>query len=187
MDKKLMWFFAFLLSMMITLLAVQYFWYGNLNPAALLGVMAGSAIGWILMTNHKKTWLFWIGMIFWVLFVPVGLVGLIRLIVPFLSIELTALSTFALYLLGVMAMLLFYILTARHGTDQIHNLPMVDERYQYHAGLSGFWSFMFLNFLIIAALLQPWIPQGQIGLWIGVLLSGLIFWGGNLLLLERKS
>lgn len=65
-------------------------------------------------------------------------------------------------------------------------IPVVDERQQHHTFLSGYLSFLFLNLLVIGALLQPWVPYNQLGLWIGVLVAGLVFWTANLLLLDLK-
>ena len=182
-----MWFFAMLLTMMITTIAVQYFWTGNLNPAALLGIILGAAIAWLIISSPKKPWTFWIGVVFWVLFVPAGLLGFIRFLMSWLSIGLTTWAAVSIYLIGVLGVVLFFIFNvSRFGVNQIYNQTIIDERVQSHYGLSGFWAFIFINLLIMGALLQPWIPQSQLGLWIGILLAGLIFWGTNLLILERK-
>jgi hypothetical protein len=187
MQKNLMWFFAVLLTMVITTITVQYFWSGNLNPAYLLGVVLGSVIAWIIISTPRRPWVYWVGMLFWAIFVPAGLLGLIRLFVSLLSIALPTWADVAIYLLGVLAILLFFIYNnSRIRIEEIGNRPFVDERYQYHYGLSGFWAFLFLNLLIIGALLQPWVPQGQLGLWIGVLIASLVFWGINLLILEQN-
>ncbi|OPX85681.1 MAG: hypothetical protein A4E54_02280 [Pelotomaculum sp. PtaB.Bin117] len=45
---------------------------------------------------------------------------------------------------------------------------------------SGSWSFIFLNFLIIEAIIEPWIALDQLGLWIGILSAGLLFWFASL-------
>lgn len=188
MDKKLMWFFAMLLTMLITTIAVQYFWIGNLNPAALLGIILGAAIGWLILSRPKKSWTFWVGTLFWVLFVPAGILGFIRFLASQISIELTTWTAVTIYILGVLAVLFFSINNASlHGINEIHNQPLIDERVQAHYSLSGFWAFIFINLLIMGALLQPWIPLNQLGLWIGVLVIGLLFWGANLLILERKG
>jgi hypothetical protein len=186
MNKKLMWLFAFSLTMVITSITVQYFLSGNINPAYLLGVILGTVIGWIILSNLNRPWVYWVGMIFWILFVPSGLVGLARLVASLLSLEFPFWGSAALYLLGVLGILFFYERTTRFRIEDLANRPIVDERYQYHFGVSGYWAFLFLNILIIAALLQPWVPHSQLGLWIGVLIAGLVFWIANLLILERK-
>lgn len=187
MEKKLMWFLAMLLTMMITVIAVQYFLAGNINPFGLLGVILGAAIGWALISGPHRSWTYWVGMLFWVIFVPAGVVGLIGFIVSLLAVALPTWGVATIYLLGVLAMLFFFIHNrSRLGIEEIANRPLVDERYQNHFGLSGFWAFLFLNLLIIGALLQPWVPRGQLGLWIGVLIASLVFWGANLLILERR-
>jgi len=45
---------------------------------------------------------------------------------------------------------------------------------------SGSWSFIFLNFPIIEAIIEPWIALDQLGLWIGILSAGLLFWFAGL-------
>lgn len=187
MEKKLMWFLAMLLTMMITVITVQYFLAGNINPFGLLGVVLGAATGWALIFSPRRSWTYWVGMLFWVIFVPAGFVGLVGFIASLLAVALPTWGVATIYFLGVLAMLFFFIRnTSRSEIEEIYNRPVVDERYQYHFGLSGFWAFLFLNLLIIGALLQPWVPRGQLGLWIGVLIASLVFWGANLLILERK-
>jgi hypothetical protein len=175
MEKKLMWFAALLLTMLVTTITVQYFLTGNINPLVLLGVVLGASIGWSLVSNTRRPWTYSVGMLFWVIFVPAGFVGLVGFIASLLSFEFPLWGMATIYLLGVLAMLFFLIHnTSRSGIEEIYSRPVVDERYQHHFGLSGFWAFLFLNLLIIGALLQPWIPQNQLGLWIGVLVSGLV-------------
>jgi hypothetical protein len=187
MEKKLMWFAALLLTMLVTTMAVQYFVTGNINPFGLLGVVLGAAIGWTLVSDPRKSWTYSVGMLFWVVFVPAGFVGLVGFIASLLAIKFPAWGVATIYLLGVLIMLFFFIHNAsRSAIEGIYSRPMVDERYQYHFGLSGFWAFLFVNLLIIGALLQPWVSRGQLGLWIGVLIASLVFWGANLLILERK-
>lgn len=187
MEKKLMWFAALLLTMLVTTITVQYFLTGNINPLGLLGVVLGASIGWTLISNSRRSWTYSVGMLFWVVFVPAGFVGLVGFVASLLAIEFPSWGVATIYLLGVLAMLfLFLHNTSRFGIEEMYSRPVVDERYQYHFGLSGFWAFLFLNLMIIGALLQPWISQNQLGLWIGVLVSSLVFWGANLLILERK-
>ncbi len=122
MNNKLMWFSAYLLTVIITTITVQYLWEGTVEPVQVLAIALGSVVGWLIVT--------------------------------------------------------------RIGSEQLE--PMVDERHRYHAHLSAYRAFLFLNLLIIAALLQPWLSPGHLGLWIGVLFAGLLFWAANLLILDRK-
>lgn len=181
-----MWFFGLWLSMMIATLAAQYFWTGNLNPIYLLGVTLGTVIAWLIISDPRRRWIYWAGMVSWVLIVPTGFIVLIRYIASLLFIRISTTGYVAIYILGALANVFLFIRTHRAGIEEIYTRPKVDERYQYHFGLSGFWSFIFLNLLIIGALLQPWVTLGKIGLWIGVLTAGLVFWIANLAILEWK-
>lgn len=122
MNNKLIWFSAYLLSVTVTAITVQYLWERTIDPFWVLSIGLGSLLGWVLIT--------------------------------------------------------------RIGRDRIE--PQVDERYEYHAFLSGYRAFLFLNLLLIAALLQPWVAHGRLALWVGVLFAGLLFWVANLLILERR-
>jgi hypothetical protein len=187
MDKKLMWFFSVLLAMLIATLTTQYIWSGRINPAYLLGILAGSAIAWIFLATPRKAWLFWVGTLFWVIFIPVGVVGLARWIASRLSVETPLWAAVGIGFLTFLAMLVYlFHNAARFRLEGGFERPVLDERHQYHFGVSGYWAFLFLNGLIIAALIQPWVSPGQIGLWIGVLVMGLIFWIANLIFLEWK-
>lgn len=187
MEKKLMWFFSLWLTLMIATITVQYLYTGSLNLAYLLGTTLGTAIvGWLFISGPRRRWIYWAGMVSWVLIVPSGFIVLIRFIASLLSVKINTAGYIAIYLLGALANVFIFIRTHRAGIEEIYNRPQVDERYQYHFGLSSFWSFIFLNLLIIGALLQPWVSLGQIGLWIGVLIAGLVFWITNLLILEWK-
>jgi hypothetical protein len=187
MDKKLMLFFAFLLSGLITTLAVEYFLSGKFNLAYLLGILLGSLLGWIILSSSGRPWIFRVGMAFGVLFVPGGWVGFIRFLASLFSIQLPVWSIVVLYLLGVFVMLIFFMRsTSRSGEGRPIHLPLVDERQAAHFSLSGYWAFLFLNLLIIGALLQPWVPRGQVGLWIVILIAGLVFWGAFQLVLDLK-
>lgn len=123
MNKKLMWFSAFLLSVTITTIAVQYLWGGAVQPLHVVSIALGAVIGWTVIT--------------------------------------------------------------RIDSKQIE--PTVDERQRYHVHLSGYWAFLLLNLLVVGALLQPWLARGHLGMWIGILSIGLIFWAGSLLILDQKG
>jgi hypothetical protein len=187
MDKKLMWFFAMLLTMIIATVAAEYFFSGGFNVAYLLGVMLGTALAWYILSAPKKRWLYWVSMLAWVLFLPGASLGLARYIASLLSITITTFGYVMIYLIGALVMLFLFIRTRpRSEVEAIYNRPVIDERYIYHFGLSSFWSFLFVNLLLIGALLQPWVAHSQLGLWIGVMIAGLVFWITNLAILERK-
>lgn len=187
MDKKLMWFFAFLLSGLIATLAVEYFVTGEFNLAYLLGILFGSLLGWIILSSSERPWIFRVGIAFGVLFVPGGWVGFVRFLAALFSIELPVWSMVVLYLLGVFVMLIFFMRSMScSGEERPIHLPLLDERQASHFSLSGYWAFLFLNLLIIGALLQPWVPRGQNGLWVGILIAGLVFWGAFQLVLDLK-
>jgi hypothetical protein len=187
MDKKLMWFFALLLTIMIATVAVEYFISGSFNLAYLLGVMLGTAIAWFIISSPRKRWLYWASMLSWVLFYPGATLGLVRYIAIRLSIEITTAEYVIIYLLCAMLMFFFFIRTRpRAEIDAIYFRTVTDERYKYHFGVASFWSFLFVNLLLIGALLQPWVAHRQVGLWIGVMIAGVVFWIANLAILERK-
>jgi hypothetical protein len=180
-----------LLAMMISMLAGEYFFSGSLNGSLnvvyLLGMMLGTAIVWLITSGPRKRWLYWAGLISWVFFMPGATLGLVRYIATRFSIQITNSGYVTIYLLGALAMAVFYTRTAsRAGRVGQINPPKLDERYQYHIGISGFWAFLFLNVLIIGVLLQPWMTASPIGLWITVLIAGLVFWVISLMILERK-
>jgi hypothetical protein len=187
MDKKLMWFFVLLLTLLTATVAAEYFSSGSFNLAYLLGEILGTSILWYILSAPKKRWLYWVSMLSWVLFIPGVTLGLVNYIAKRLSIEITTFVYVVIYLLGALVMLFFFIRTRpRSEIREIINRPVIDERYKNHFGVSSFWSFLFVNLLLIAALLQPWIPHSQLGLWIGVMIAGLVFWFANLAILERK-
>lgn len=171
---------------MVASTAGQYFFAGNIEPDLLLGITLGMGIVWLIISRPRKSWLYWLILAFTVLTTPAILVGFIWSIAFLLAVEIPLPVSIAVYILGAFLMLfLFRRRTSRYTVEEIFQ-PSLDERGQTHLSLSGLWSFFFLNLLIIGALLQPWVPLGQIGLWIGVLMSGLIFWIICLFILEQK-
>jgi hypothetical protein len=186
MDKKMMWWLAYLLIMIIATISAEYFFYGSFNLAYLLGVIVGTSLGWLIINSPKKPWVYWLSMLSWIVLIPGATLGFVRYIASLLSIKITIYGYVVIYLLGAMLMILFYIRTwSRAKVQEIVNRPVVDERYQLHFGTASFWSFLFINFLMIGALLQPWIPYSQPGLWIGVMIAGTVFWVIYLGILER--
>lgn len=121
MDKRAMWFSAYLLSITVTTITAEYFGAGQISPYLVPAVAAGAVIGWVLIS--------------------------------------------------------------RLAGEQLE--PMVDERQQHHVVLSGYKAFLFLNLLLIGALVQPYVSHDHLGLWVGVLVAGLAYWVVNLVLLDR--
>lgn len=88
MEKKLMWFFSLWLTLMIATITVQYLYTGSLNLAYLLGTTLGTAIvGWLFISGPRRRWIYWAGMVSWVLIVPSGFIVLIRFIASLLSVK----------------------------------------------------------------------------------------------------
>lgn len=185
MDKKLMWFFALWLTLMIAVMSAEYFSSGSFNLAYLLGATLGTAIAWFIISAPKKRWIYWVSMLSWVLFIPAATLGLVRYIASLLSLNINTFGYVVIYLLGAIVMFFIFIGTRpRAKIEQIYHQPVIDERYKYHFAMASFWSFLFLNLLLIGALLQPWIPHSQLGLWLGVMIAGLVFWIACLVILE---
>lgn len=184
MKNKAVWFVAFLVAYLITNIAVQFFWKGIVNPGQVLAAFIGITIGFLIVASPKNLLVRRIGTVLVALSVPIALVGLVSLFLSLFSIHLTRWSILGIYILGVLAIL---YLTVRFGTKQFFREPVMDERSLLHYAWSGSLSFIFLNFLIIGALLQLWVPLDQLGLWIGVLVTGLLFWIITLVVLEMKK
>ncbi|NMB90239.1 MAG: hypothetical protein GYA17_17910 [Chloroflexi bacterium] len=187
MDRKLTWVFALLLTMLVTSMAVQYFVFGDFNPAYLFGTLLGTLIAGFFLPRPPKAWVSRVGAAIWVLFVPVGVVGIVRLVASLFSIQLSIPGMAAIYLLGAVGMTFICFRSTHFRLGELPERPILDERYLRHFGVSGYWAYLFLNALIVTALLQPWVPRSQIELWVGVLAAGLVFWVANLFILEHKS
>lgn len=184
MKNKVVWFIVSLVAYLITNMAVQFFWKGTVNPGQVLAAFVGITIGFLVVAAPKNSLVLWIGTVLVVLGTPIALVGFVSLLFSLSSIHLPGWGMAGIYILGALAIL---YLTIRFGTKQFFQDPAIDERNLLHYAWSGFWSFIFLNFLIIGALLQPWIALNQLGLWIGVLVTGLLFWIITLIVLEMKK
>ena len=79
-----------------------------------------------------------------------------------------------------------WMVLLRFGKKTAASEAMIDERQQQHNLLAGYCSFLFLNFLLIGGLLQPWVPHAQTGLWTGILMVGLGFYLACLRVLDRR-
>ncbi len=184
MKNKVIWFLVFLVAYLITNIAVQFFWEGIVNPGQVLAAFIGITIGFLVVASPKNLLVRLIGTVLVALSVPIALIGLVSLFLSLFSIHLTGWSMLVIYIQGVLAVL---YLTVRFGTKQFFREPVMDERGLLHYAWSGSLSFIFLNFLVIGALIQPWVALNQLGLWIGILITGLLFWIITLVILEMKK
>ncbi|NLP44870.1 MAG: hypothetical protein GX351_09625 [Peptococcaceae bacterium] len=182
MKNKLVWFTVFLVVYLITNIAVQFFWKGVIHPGQVLGAFIGIVIAFFIVAAPKNLIVRRLGTVLFVISAPIVLVGLISLFLSMFSIHLTGWGIIGIYVLGVITVL---FLTMSFGSKEFFKTPVTDERNLLHYAWSGFWSFVFLNLLIIGALLQPWIELNQLSLWVGVLTAGLLFWLTTLIVLER--
>lgn len=184
MKNKLVWFAVFMVVFLIISVTVQFFKESIVDPVRLLATAGGIVIAFFLNIAPKKPIVLWIGLVLTALSMPIILVGLVLAVLSIFSIHPGGASMLGLYVLGIV--IIFY-LAKRFGVRHFFPDPVVDERMVLHYAWSGSWSFIFLNFLIIGAIIQPWIALNQLGLWIGILIAGLLFWFASLVLLEMKK
>jgi len=184
MKNKLVWFVVFAVMFLIISVILQFFKDGIIDPWRLLATAGGIALAFFINIAPKKPIVLWIGLVLSALSMPIILVGLVSLILSIFSIHPTGGSILGIYVLGIV--IIFY-LAKRFGVKHFFPDPVVDERSVLHYAWSGSWSFIFLNFLIIGAIIQPWIALDQLKLWIGILSAGLLFWFASLVLLEMKK
>lgn len=186
MKNKLVWFVVFATMFLIISVILQFFKEGIIDPWRLLATATGIAIALFINIAPKKPIVLWIGLLFSALSMPIILVGIVLLVLSIFSIHPTGASMLGVYVLGIVIIL---YLTKRFGVKHFFPDPdpVMDERIVLHYVWSGSLSFIFLNFLIIGAIIQPWIALDQLGLWIGVLSAGLLFWFASLVLLEMKK
>jgi|LSQX01.2.fsa_nt_gb hypothetical protein len=184
MKNKLVWFVVFVAMFLIISVILQFFKEGIIDPWRLLATATGIAIAFFINIAPKKPIVLWIGLLLSALSMPIILVGIVLLILSIFSIHPTGASMLGVYVLGIVIIL---YLAKRFGVKYFFADPVMDERMVLHYAWSGSLSFIFLNFLIIGAIIQPWIALDQLGLWIGVLSAGLLFWFASLVLLEMKK
>ncbi|TEB08582.1 hypothetical protein Psch_02146 [Pelotomaculum schinkii] len=184
MKNKIVWFMVFSVIFLIISVILQFFKDGIIDPVRLLASAGGIGIAFFINIAPKKPIVLWIGLVLTALSMPIILVGVVLLILSIFSIHPTGGSMLGIYVLGIV--IIFY-LAKRFGVKHFFPDPVVDERIVLHYAWSGSLSFIFLNFLIIGAIIQPWIALDQLGLWIGILISGLLFWFASLVLLEMKK
>lgn len=186
MKNKLIWFMMFTVMFLIISVILQFFQDGIIDPWRLLATATGIAIAFFINIAPKKPIVLWIGLLLTALSIPIILVGIVLLVLSIFSIHPTGASMLGIYVLGIVIIL---YLAKRFGVKYFFAdpVPVMDERIVLHYAWSGSLSFIFLNFLIIGATIQPWIALDQLGLWIGVLIVGLLFWFASLVLLEIKK
>ncbi len=184
MKNKLVWFAVFAVMFLIISVILQFFKDGIIDPWRLLATATGIAIAFFINIAPKKPIVLWIGLLLTALSMPIILVGVVLLVLSTFSIHPTGAIMLGIYVLGIVIIL--YI-AKRFGAKLFFADPVMDERIVLHYAWSGSLSFIFLNFLIIGAIIQPWIALDQLGLWIGVLIAGLLFWFASLVLLEMKK
>ena len=184
MKNKLVWFAVFAVMFIIISVILQFFKDGIIEPWRLLATATGIAIAFFINIAPKKPIVLWIGLVLTALSLPLILVGVVLFILSIFSIHPTGASMLGIYVLGI-AIILY--LAKRFGVKHFFADPVMDERIVLHYAWSGSLSFVVLNFLIIGAIIQPWIALDQLGLWIGVLIAGLLFWFASLVLLEMRK
>ena len=184
MQNKLVWFAVFAVMFLIISVTLQFLKDGIVDPVRLLALASGIAIAFFINVAPKKPIVLWIGLVLTALSVPIILVGVVLAILSIFSIHPGGAVMLGIYVLGIV--IIFY-LAKRFGVKHFFPDPVVDERIVLHYAWSGSLSFIFLNFLIIGAIIQPWIALDQLGLWIGILIAGLLFWFASLVLLEMKK
>lgn len=184
MKNKLVWFVVFAVIFLTSSVIFQFFKDGIINPVRLLASAGGIAIAFSINIAPKKPIVLWIGLVLTALSMPIILVGVVLFILSLFSIYPAGESMLVIYILGIV--IIFY-LAKRFGVKHFFPDPVIDERIVLHYAWSGFLAFIFLNFLIIGAIIQPWIALDQLRLWIGILIAGLLFWFASLVLLEMKQ
>jgi|GEM_PF-1320015 len=164
----------------------QFIFRGSLSPASFLGTLAGFALAvsihWFIL---KKPGIRPAGILLIAILTPLPLAGLVSLLLSFLQIRIGIEVFLSIYLLGFLIILFFGL---RPGSMLFpREIPGFDERHMSHFYQAGAWSFLFLFFLVMAALVQPWIGLSRPGLWFGVLTAGFLFWLANIVMLELRK
>lgn len=184
MKNKLVWFTVFAVMFLIISVILQFFRDGIIDPVRLLATAGGIAIAFFINIAPKNPIVLRIGVVLAALGMPIILVGVVLFILSLFSIESAGGSMLGVYVLGIV--IIFY-LAKRFGAKYFFADPVVDERIVLHYAWSGSLSFIFLNLLIIGAIIQPWMALDELGLWIGILTAGLLFWFASLIILEMKK
>ncbi len=199
--KKFVWAILLLFGTVVGGLAVQHFFWESLNPFLIFGQIFGVLIGYLIIFANR--YFFWAVLMVIILALPIVFVGLLSELLALLSIELVGWSLIVLYVIALLIVSTLFIIygpkylfkdkTSSKG-DPANTWPFIgklidpplDEKSLNHFAWSAAWSFLILNCLIIGALLQPWVPLNDLGLWIGVLMAGTLFWIATMIALELR-
>jgi hypothetical protein len=182
--NKLLHYSVMLLGLLIAAVACQFFSGGTIEPLTPFGVVIFLAAAFFSFGDlTKEQFALGLGRFLGAISLPVVFVVLVYFILSLLSIHLTLQHLLAIYLAGVAIILPLLIKSSMK--DALRD--QVDEGTERYITWSGHWSFLFLNFLIICALVQPWVPLDQNALWVGVLIAGLVFWLTFMFILEKSN
>jgi len=182
--SKLLHYSVMLMGLLIAAVACQYFARGTIEPLTPFGVVIFFAAAFFSFGGlTKEQFTLGLGRFLVVISVPIVFVVLVYFIFSLFSIHLTLQHLLAIYLAGVAIILPFLIKSSMK--DASPEKPA--ESTERQITCSGYWSFLFLNFLIIGALVQPWVPLDQKALWVGVLSAGLVFWLAFMFILEKSN
>jgi len=190
MQRKTGSFVFVLLILMGILLGnvfAQFFTAGTINPAGIFGVLIGVGLAvFIHFYSRKKPLVRGIGSILIALLIPLPFAGLISYMLSLFPVDITITIFGSIYLVGLLVAMLILFGSAGNKVFA-QDVPGYDERQLSHFAWGGAWSFLVLFFLLIGALIQPWIELGEQGLWIGILLAGFLFWLATNIVLELKK
>ena len=184
MKNKLLHYSVMLMGLLIAVVACQYIDSGTIDPLTPFGVVIFFAVAFFSFSGlTKEQFTLGLGRFLGAISVPVVFVVLVYFILSLFSIHLTLKHLLGIYLFGAAIVLPFLIKSSKKDASP----GQVDERAERQITWSGYWSFLFLNFLIICALVQPWVPLDQNALWVGVLIAGLVFWLTFMFILEKSG
>jgi hypothetical protein len=173
-----------LMGLLIAVVACQYIDSGTIDPLTPFGVVIFFAVAFFSFSGlTKEQFTLGLGRFLGAISVPVVFVVLVYFILSLFSIHLTLKHLLGIYLFGAAIVLPFLIKSSKKDASP----GQVDERAERQITWSGYWSFLFLNFLIICALVQPWLLLAQKALWVGVLIAGLVFWLTFMFILEKSG
>ena len=184
MKNKLLHYSVMLMGLLIAVVACQYIDSGTIDPLTPFGVVIFFAVAFFSFSGlTKELFTLGLGRFLGAISVPVVFVVLVYFILSLFSIHLTLKHLLGIYLFGAAIVLPFLIKSSKKDASP----GQVDERAERQITWSGYWSFLFLNFLIICALVQPWLLLAQKALWVGVLIAGLVFWLTFMFILEKSG
>lgn len=188
MKNNLVWYLVYLLIFLVCVIAFDFFKKGIVTSDSILLIISFAPISFLIIIARKNLLIRWISIVLGALGLPIMLIGFITIICSLFSFDLADWTIIPIYIAGFIVVIYWMISSnTKQLDDSPFNLPgIIDERNTHYIILSGFGAFIFLNFLIIGALLQPWLPLDDLRLWIGVLITGLLFWIITASILEMK-